>query len=293
MNDELGVVVAVGPDGLGEGAISFAAAEAGRRGTGIELLHVAHSVANVPANPNRIPLFDAGLMRVGHEMLTDAASRMRHAVAAGVPVSTEIVFGPVAKTIAERVLHADVVILERRDAGAVERFFTMSVSTAVAAHTHTPVVVVPRHWTADASAPLPVAVGVDWPSEALGQVQTALEYAHVAGRDLVVLHAAWLDTPYQASLLVTYPSRRWVAEAEQELTRSLAKLMDHEVAHGVSIAEKVVWARPVEALVEATKHSAVVVMSRRHVEHVGAHLGPITRAVLRHAEGPVMVVDRT
>ena len=43
----------------------------------------------------------------------------------------------------------------------------------------------------------------------------------------------------------------------------------------------------------ATKTSYLLVLSRRDEHPLGAHLGPMTRTVLRHAEGPVMVVGRT
>lgn len=286
---EFGVMVAVGADGVRDGALDFAAAEALRRSTGVELVHVVHSLVVVPATSDQVESMDTALLKVGRTVLTDGAERMRLRVRGKVPVSTEILTGPVAATIAARASSRDLVVLERRDTDLLERLLTMSVSTRVAAHAKVPVVVVPRSWT-PAAAELPVTVGVDRAVDAVGQVETAAAYAAEAGRALTVLHAMWIPEPYQDTVCVNHTRAQWTAEADLQLRQALGKLTRPEW----SLHRDVRWARPVDALVDATRRSAVVVLSRRsHAASVGAHLGPVTRAVLHHAECPVMVVDRT
>jgi nucleotide-binding universal stress UspA family protein len=288
-SNEYNVVLAVGPDGVGAGALDVATSEAVRRGTGLELVHVVHPLV-APADADQIHSLGKTMDRVGHAVLTEAAAQARAVLGDQAPVSTELRYGPVAATLSERASEADLVVLERRDAGTVERLLTMSVSSRVAAHAHAAVVVVPRSWTPVQEA-LSVTVGVDRPEDAWSQVEQAAAYARETGRPLVVLHAVWLAEPYQELAFMDGGRQRWMRDATGELQRSLKPCLD---AGGPEPRLDVRWQRPSEALVEATRSSSVVVLSRRSPRLLGgAHLGPITRAVLHHAAGPVMVVDRT
>lgn len=288
-SDELGIIVAVGPDRVHGGTLDLAAAEALRRGTGVELLHVVHSVIALPSYQGQVLELDQALLEVGRSVLADAAERMGPLLRGEVPLSTELLVGPVAATIAHRGETRDLVVLERRAPQHLERLLTMSVSTRVAAHTTAPVVVVPQGWV-PAAADLPVTVGIDRPSDPLGQVETAASYAALHGRDITVLFAIWLAEPYQDVVFVNHTRRQWTHEADSELRLALEKLDDP----GVPVTRKVLWARPADALVAASRRSAALVLSRRpHRSRHGVHLGPVTRTVLRHAECPVLVFDRT
>ncbi|HEU5036603.1 MAG TPA: universal stress protein [Nocardioides sp.] len=286
---EFGVVVAVGPDGVRDGTLEFAAAEARQRDTGVELVHVVHSLVTVPTTADQMQSLDSSLLRVGRAVLTDGADRLRARLDGAVPVSTEILSGPVAATLVDRAAERDLVVMERREPDRLERLLTMSVSTRVAAHARAPIVVVPHGWS-PAATPLPVTVGVDHPIDAAGQVESAAAYAAATGRELRILHAMWLAEAYQDTFFVNHTREQWTAEADLELQQALEKMGDL----GTPTSRVVRWVRPVDALVDATRRSSVVVLSRRPEPGPhGTHLGPITRAVLRHAEGPVMVVDRT
>ncbi len=286
---EYGVVVAVGPEGVHDGALDLAAAEAVRRGTGVELLHVVHSLVAMPESLEPLESMDNALTTVGRKTLADAAGRIRPLLADRVPLSTELASGPVATTVMDRGAAAELVVMERRDTGAVERLLTMSISTRVAAHAHVPVAIVPEHWRPRTEDPGHVTVGVDRPLEALPQVEPALEYARMAGLPLVVLHASWLAEPYQDLGFSNDTRDKWVHEAERELDLVLSKIVEptDEVHYDVQ------WRRPAECLVGASRVSSMVVLCRRKETQRGAHLGGITRTVLRHAHGPVLVVDRT
>jgi nucleotide-binding universal stress UspA family protein len=268
------VLVAVGPDGVHEGALDLAAAEAERRGTGVLLLHVVHGLGETQD-------LDHALTAVGHRVLTDAADRLEGRI----PFTTEIATGPVAATLAERAASAGLVVLERREVGSVERLLTMSVSTRVAAHAQAPVAVVPAGWTAPPGG-RPVTVGVDDPRLADGQLLAALDLARGTKRRLVVLHAAWVPEAYQA--MVAGDDRgRWVRQGTEALTATLARIGATD-----EVEVDVRWHRPVDALVLAAQRSSVLVLGRRP-GRLGVHLGGLTRTVLRHAEAPVLVVDRS
>ena len=286
---EYGVVVAVGSDGIHDGALALAASEALRRRTGIELLHVVHALVAMPSSAEQVQSLDDALATVGMQVLTDAADRLRPRLAGRVPLTTELATGRVAASIADRAADAELVVLERRDAGTVERLLTMSVSTRVAAHAGTPVAVVPASWRPQPGEELPVTVGVDRPLDAIGQVETALAYARDRSAPLTVLHATWLAEPYQDIVFSNGTPNRWVHEAEHELELALAKLPGPTD----DVTRDVQWRRPVDALVGATRLSAILVLSRLPPHGLGPHLGAVTRTVLRHAEGPVLVVART
>ncbi|CAI9407662.1 universal stress protein [Nocardioides sp. T2.26MG-1] len=194
-----------------------------------------------------------------------------------------------ARSIVERGNETRLIVLEAREIGPVGRLVTRSVSTSVAAHAHVPVLVVPRSWTSAVGADLPVTVGVDEPLDVKHEVPFALEMARETGRPLVVLHAAWIAEPYQGVAFVGYPLKQWLDDAYQELDTALSGMTTEADA----VTCDVHWARPVDALVRATQRSSVLVLSRRPATRpLAPHLGPVIRAVLHHAECPVMVVDR-
>lgn len=286
-----GILVGVGSEGVGGPLLDFVAAEALRRGTGVELLHVVHALVTMPESVERTQRGDSPITRVGHAVLASAADRLRRRVSAGVPVHTRIATGPVAATITERAEARELVVLERREVGPVQRLLSMSTSSRVAAHTEAPVVVVPRSWPGDLDAGLPVTTGVDCPRDAVGQVEMARAYASETGRSLVVMHAVWVSEPYPGVAFAASQRQRWLCEAERELEEGLTPFAD---GAGPEILREVRLGGPVDVLLEATARSAVLVLSRRMGEHQrGVYLGPVTRAVLREAQCPVMLVDRT
>ena len=268
------VLVAVGPDGVHEGALDLAVAEAERRGTGVLLMHVVHGLGDTQD-------LDQALTAVGHSVLTDAAGQLEGRI----PFTTEIATGPAAVTLAERAASDGLVVLERRDAGTMERLLTMSVSTRVAAHAKAPVVVVPSGWR-PAVEPLPIIVGVDDPHLDDGQLRTAVALARSTKRRLVVMYAVWLPEAYQG-IAVGDERTRWVEQGTAAAQATLERIGAADVEVDVDVR----WQRPVDGLVAATRRASMLVLGRRS-GRFGVHLGALTRTVLRHAEGPVMVVDR-
>ncbi|GAB6987695.1 class I fructose-bisphosphate aldolase [Nocardioides pyridinolyticus] len=191
------------------------------RGTGIELIHVVHSVIAAPSY-GQVQALDQTLLAVGRSVLTDAADRMRPRLRDKVPLSTELLIGPVAATIADRAGSRDLVVLERRAPQRLDRLLTMSISTRVAAHAAVAVVVVPPDWV-PANGALPVTVGIDR-ADPVGQVEAAAAYAATHDLDLTVLFAMWLAEPYQDTVFVNHTRRQWTREAETGLLLGLKKL---------------------------------------------------------------------
>lgn len=288
---DLGVLLAVGAGGVADGALGLACREAVRRGVPVTLLHVVHSIVPVPPAPiDGHQTVDAALTEVGRGVLTDAADRAR--AAGATEVGIELRFGPVSATIAELSGRAELTVLERRDADRIERLLTHSVSSDVAAHGRGAVAVVPADWTPAEGEPKPVVVGIDSPADAGTMAAGALELAAGTTHRLEVLHSAYVAPPYESVVLVSYPRHQWLADTDAELARGLDKLASTESADDVELTHAVRWALPVEALVDASADASALVLHRRDGERWGVHLGGVTRAVLRHAECPVWVMDR-
>ena len=282
-----GVLVPVGPDGVGDGVLDVAAAEAKRLGTGVLMLHVVHSLIADDLSTERIESFDQALTKVGRCALTDAEAGLRQRLGGQLPVATEIVFGHVARTIAERGSDGRSIVMERRDPGALERLVTMSISTSVAAHARVPVVVVPPSWISSRGAGLPVTVAIEHPQDAKVDVDAALERARGLARPVVAFHAAWIETPYQPAIFAGYSREEWLVEA----TAALASALEGIAGVGDDVNADVRWERPVDALVATTERSAELVLRHRAPGLLrGSHLGPLTRAVLHHARCPVVVL---
>lgn len=282
------VLVGVGPDGVGDGVLDFVADEASRRGTGIALVHVVHVAGFVPAGVQAAEAFEDALSTVGRRTLKAAADRLRSRVDDRVPIRSNLITGPVVRTLVELGNSRDLVVMERRDLPLHERLLTMRISTGVAARSRTPVAVVPHTWR-PAVPDLPVAVGIDQALDVWPQVEFAARYAHDVGRPLRLLHALWLAESYWAAPTFEDLATTWTKEIQQDLDENLDKLP----GLAPTTTSEVLWGPPADVLVKATKESSALVLSRRRRRKVPAqHLGPVTRTVLAHARCPVLLADR-
>jgi nucleotide-binding universal stress UspA family protein len=143
------VVVAVGNDPF-DGALEYAIAEAVRVGCGIHLVHAVHVV---PSGPELMLIDLADVARIGRGTLQAAAERALDLLPEGVPLTTQLVEGPVVSSIVEASTDARMVVLEHRDLGRLMKVVTRSVSNGVAARAHVPVVSVPAGWRPEVLTP--------------------------------------------------------------------------------------------------------------------------------------------
>lgn len=287
----IGVLLPVPAGGLDDAALDAAAEEARTRGCGIELAHVVHVTIGVPASSDQVHQVDSSLGEVGRRVLTAAATGLRDRLGDDVPVTSELFFGPVVATLVERSAGAEVVVMPRRELSRLERLVTSSVSNGVAARAHVPVLSVPPGWRRSPTRPRIVTAAVDHPeTSGAAEIGCALERAAATGAALHVLRAAWVPQPYQGVVFQDQTREELLVEARRELEDATRHLVD---AHPeVSVTWDVVWERPVDALVRASHRSELLVLGRRHPSlPVGSHLGPVARSVLRHSEGPVLVVE--
>ena len=277
------VVVGVGLDGA-EAAIAFAAEEACLTRRPLHLLHVLR----VSGAEAYAAVYD-GAVEAADEALTRSLAVARERVAGRVPVTAERVDdGWLVADLVQRAERAHLLVLQHRRLSRWQRLVAGSTVSGVSARARVPVVSVPEDWTPRDEVAAVVTVGVQEPVEAEPLVRQALELARELDARVVVLHAWWLNGGYDS--FVNDPEFR--AEQEREAVESLRPALEaaREGFLDVPVTVDVRHAPPTRALLDASSDSLLVVLGRRHHRlPVGSHLGPVARAVLRDAAGPVLM----
>ena len=277
------VVVGVGLDST-DTAIRFAAAEACLAGRPLHLLHVLRLS---PAEAN--PWILEGIAEAADDALEQAVSLAADEIHGRVPVTAERVDDARLVTdFVRRTRTASMLVLQHRRLSRWERLVAGSTVAGVASRSAVPVVSVPDGWVPQVSGPPAVTVGVQVAEEAGPLVRRALDLARQRDASVVVLHAWWLNGGYDAVVA----DHAFAAEQEREFVVSLAPTVTAARAEfpDVPISIQVRHEPPARALLDASGGSQLLVVGRRHYQlPLGTHLGPVTRAVLRDAAGPVLV----
>jgi nucleotide-binding universal stress UspA family protein len=154
--------VVVGVDGSESAlaAVRWAAAEAGRRRLPLRLIHVLRwpEIRHI-ADPGLGFHYQEMLLRVAHEQVS-AAIDAAAATAPGLETEQLIKAGYPVSVLEAESRRAQLLVLGHRGLGGVTGLLLGSVTVALAAHAACPVVVIRGADLADASAALPVVVGV-------------------------------------------------------------------------------------------------------------------------------------
>jgi nucleotide-binding universal stress UspA family protein len=286
------VLLGVGPGGhLSPGTVEFAVTTAIQLSLGIEVLHVVPMLNGGPLGTWEAGITIDELVRQGQERFDDAVERVRERMAGAQPVTGLVLHGGVIDTLVERSALAQLVVLERRDAGRWERWSRGSVTAGVAARAHAPVVSVPAAWQPPGSA-LPITVAVEDAERAAAEIWTALGLAAAEDLPVVVLRAAFLAPAFDEMLLHRPRHDQVTAAARRELEQDVALAAD--VRERIPCTFEVHWGRPADVLVDASRESSLLVVARRDPALTfGSHLGGVVRRVLREAVCPVLVVEPT
>ena len=277
------VVVGVGLDGA-DAAITFAAGEARLTGRPLHLLHVLR----VSGAEAYAAVYE-GAVEAADEALTQALAVAHERVAGRVPVTAERVDdGWLVADLVQRVERTHLLVLQHRRLSRWQRLVAGSTVSGVSARARVPVVSVPQDWTPRDEIPAVVTVGVQEPVEAGPLVRQGLELARERDARVVVLHAWWLNGGYDS--VVNDPEFR--ADQERGAVESLRPALEaaREGFLDVPVTVDVRHAPPTRALLDASSESLMLVLGRRHHRlPFGSHLGPVARAVLRDAAGPVLM----
>jgi nucleotide-binding universal stress UspA family protein len=282
--------IVVGVDGSKQAAaaLDWAALEAQRFHTSLQLLHAVDtdwlSAASVislllEAQPATDPVLET------------ATSRLR-ARFPGLEVSVHASTGSPAQDLVEASRHAREVVVGAHGRTPTTHVPLGSVADAVVRHAACPVVVVREQHSASSLAG-PVVVGVDGSTVSAKAVAFALEQAAHRGTSVVAIHAWWLEVV--DGVVVTTPgSPEWQRAAERMELEAAETLAGHRERYpDVDVSIRLVRSRAAEALVEASAEACLVVVGARgRGGFAGLLLGSVSRELLMHAQGPVAVVRR-
>lgn len=277
------VLVGVADGDVGA-VLDAAVAEARRRDVGVHLVH-AVGPSLLSADTDSWAVIDRTLRREGGELLEEAARAAGQRAGGDVPVSTELVHGPVVPALTALSQDAPVVFLQRRSRRHVP---TLSVTNGVAARSHTPVVVVPAG-AAGPPAGAPLVVGVKDAEQSTEVVRAALDAARSRAVGLRIVHA-WHYSGYDDLVFAGAAG----TEHEDGLRAAFTGALRDLLAEYPDVDTELVveHGRHADVLVRQSRDASLVVLGR-HQSRVplAPHLGSVVRAVLREAACPVMVVD--
>ncbi|GAA1394127.1 universal stress protein [Catellatospora coxensis] len=268
-------------------AVEAALAEARRAGCGLSLVH---AFASPPAfGPSPWLNAYAAALPEARDLLERQAARLRGAHD-GLDVDTRVVVGHPAPALIEASRTARLTVVGCRGVGGFTELLLGSVSAQVAAHTHSPVLVIrpPGHGRPAADAP--VLIGVDAAPAGAEVVEAAFEHAHARGVELVAVHCwASTDAPGGDPCGEHDPSAPEVA-AQLLLDGALAAAR-HRYPQVRVVRRLIRTTATGSALVrESAEAGLVVVGSRGHAGAAGVLLNSVSQALLHHAHCPVAVI---
>jgi nucleotide-binding universal stress UspA family protein len=281
--------IVVGVDGSDSAlnAVRWAAREAELRNAPLRLVHVC---TVVPPGYVDLAGHDDVIVDRCRQCLCQAADAAR-AVADPVEIVTELRAGVIAKGLIDESAGTRMVVLGSRGLGGFAELLVGPIAVTVAAHAHSPVVVVRPPGEQVSPRTGPVVVGVDGSATSEAAMAFAFEAAAIRGVPLLAVHT-WLDVD-SAETWVALPSHvDWAAvqaEAERLLADRLAAWQEkYPTVEVRPIVEK---DRPARALLaHATDAQLIVAGSRGRGAWTGLSLGSVSQSLLHRAPCPVAVV---
>jgi nucleotide-binding universal stress UspA family protein len=281
--------VIVGVDGStpSKHAVQIGADEAARRGIGLTLLHALVIPPTMALQDPPEPL-DV-LVGEATATLSQMAHHLREARPA-LDVAVSVVIDAAPHLLIDWSRHAVMLVLGCRGVGGFEELLLGSVSSQVAAHAGSPVIVArPRQNGSAPAADAPIVVGVDGSPANAAAVLFAFEEADLHGRDLVALQC-WAPS---AGLLQDYSVEDVAADETVAAATLMTALAEPRRQHpGVHVIERSLRHGFAEsAMVEASADASLIVVgSRGRGGFTGLLLGSVSQALLHHGHCPVAVV---
>jgi len=281
------ILVGIGDTDETRAALGFAAAEATRRGLGVELVHVLPRPSPLLTDSALIGFKGAAL--VAEDLVAAASERLAHLSTGTVPVTRIVRPGEVSRVLRDLGASAEMIVLQHRSLTALERVVSGSVVVDVAGHATVPVVSVPERWRPGrAVAAVTVALDGHAGQEALLEQAFATAASH--GAVLGIMHAWFLGTAYDELVMSRTPLEQWWRVARDHILEQTEEVRSRYP--GISVRIDVRHQPAADAIVAAARHSDLVLVGRRHRKH-GEHLGPVARSVVSASSVPVMVVPST
>lgn len=221
----------------------------------------------------------------------------------GVEVTGEHLAGRPSEILIEEAKSAELLVLGSRGLSGIGGFMVGSVGLAVVAHAECPVVLVralelaaDEHEMDPAGIPSaatpfrPVVLGLDieHPDETL--IEFAFDAAQRRATSLRVVHG-WNPPPYYAYGMPADPALHEALSLSESHALTEALRPWRQKYPAVEVTEESHYGTPGNHLVDASCDASLVVVGRRiRRSPFGAHIGPVTHAVLHHSTAPVAVV---
>ena len=287
----MNTTVAVGYDRTlpGERALVLAAREADRRSAELIVITAYHWLT--PPEPGALTAAgtEATARKAAEEIAEHGAARARtqHPI---LNVEPRAVAGYAGKVLAEASHAADLLVVGNRGSGGFQGLRLGSTAWRTLAEACCPVIVA-RGDVLDAHHRIVAAVDIDDDCDAV--LAFAFDEAARRGAGLTVTHV-W-DEPWIVSYGQQDPGIvEDVARIEREREDRLAALVRSAGQHypAAHVFHQIATGSTTGLLVEASQHADLLVTgARRHGEgRHGMLLGPVTQALLHHAQCPVAVV---
>ncbi|MFF1473965.1 universal stress protein [Streptomyces mirabilis] len=286
--------VTVGLDGSPESraAADWAAREAKLRGLPLKLVNVWEPV---PEPIAQAPLLGPETHQHWSERIPREAAEELRAAHPEVDVLIKQVTGRPAEVLTDAGKDAEPLVLGSRGLSGVGGFMVGSVGLAVVAHAECPVVLVRAEGDTsgtDSTVPpsRPVVLGLDTRAPDDTLIGFAFEAAVLHGASLRVVHG-WNEPPYIAYGLP--PDLELNARLGAEEAAAVSEVLRpwRQKFPTVDVVEDSLSGKAANHLVDASAEASLVVVGRRiRRSPLGAHIGPVTHAVLHHATAPVAVV---
>ncbi|MEU2865596.1 universal stress protein [Streptomyces mirabilis] len=286
--------VTVGLDGSPESraAADWAAREAKLRGLPLKLVNVWEPV---PEPIAQAPLLGPETHQHWSERIPREAAEELRAAHPEVDVLIKQVTGRPAEVLTDAGKDAEPLVLGSRGLSGVGGFMVGSVGMAVVAHAECPVVLVRAEGDTsgtDSTVPpsRPVVLGLDTRAPDDTLIGFAFEAAVMHGASLRVVHG-WNEPPYIAYGLP--PDLELNARLGAEEAAAVSEVLRpwRQKFPTVDVVEDSLSGKAANRLVDASAEASLVVVGRRiRRSPLGAHIGPVTHAVLHHATAPVAVV---
>jgi nucleotide-binding universal stress UspA family protein len=285
--------VVVGYDGspAAETAVDWGARQAERRGAPLRIISAIpwpyDSLGMAPQ-----PTFDPA--RLAEELAGEGRDRAikrldpSQVTAVGVPANA-------ATALVTESAAASLVVLGHSGRSRLSQVFTGSVTVGVAAHAECDVAVVPAGEVVVPGPERPVFVGIDGSEEAQAAALRAAAEADRWGAALRIIQTWTLSmTTGWSGALAGTTVIDGAAEAFGSAARaSVARAADavHEAYPDLEVDQIVVEDHPAHLLVEMSKEAGLVVVGTRGLGGFERLvLGSVSRYLVQHAAGPVVVV---
>ncbi|ATO63265.2 universal stress protein [Mycobacterium avium subsp. hominissuis] len=283
-----GILVCVDGSAASDAAVAWAAREAAMRRLPITVIHAVAPVV-VGWRVGQLYSDMPAWQQDGAQQVIDQARKIVIAnQGGGTPpeMRIEIIYSAVTPTLIDASRDAWMIVAGSQGLGALGRLLLGSVTAALLAHAHRPVVVVHTDDHAARAADAPVLVGTDGSPASEPAIALAFDEAARRGVGVVALHA-WSDVGVFPVLGMDW--RDSEAKGEELLAERLAGWQ--EQYPDVHVKRLVVCDKPSRWLVaEAEGAQLVVVGSHGRGGFPGMLLGSVSSHVAQSATAPVIVV---